>query len=204
MDMSKVYEALKLAASAHKDQFRKGSNPPPYIVHPVFVGMILMMLGYSTDTVIAGILHDTLEDTCLKHSPDKIKRLFGERVLSLVEAVTEPKDPNMTKQEKEETYDGRKAAKLERLKKAPPEARAIVVVDMLSNMRDLLETFEEEGESAREYFNADLTRKLEHTRKELSLFESDTEKPFAKLIPELRELLKRQEVLADYIEKEKI
>lgn len=106
MNRERLFKALKVASSAHEGQKRKGKNPPPYICHPVFVGMELLRLGYDEDTVIAGILHDTLEHTPLKK--DSIKKEFGEKVLSLIETVTEPKKPDMTKEEKRRTWEPRK------------------------------------------------------------------------------------------------
>ncbi|MEB4860669.1 HD domain-containing protein [Priestia megaterium] len=54
--------AIELAAVAHQNQIRKG-NQKPYIVHPYTVGMLLLEANCSEDTIIAGILHDVVEDT---------------------------------------------------------------------------------------------------------------------------------------------
>jgi (p)ppGpp synthase/HD superfamily hydrolase len=56
------FQAITFAARAHEGEKRKGENPPPYICHPFFVGLELLRVGCGEDTVIAGILHDTLED----------------------------------------------------------------------------------------------------------------------------------------------
>jgi len=80
-------KAITEAAIAHGDQKRNGKSTP-YIAHPFSVGMILSQAGYSVDLVVAGILHDTLEDTNL--SVERIEDLFGAHVASIVQGCTEP------------------------------------------------------------------------------------------------------------------
>ncbi len=59
---SKVTKAIEFCSEMHQGQFRKASLVP-YASHPVSVGFILQSAGYAEDVVIAGILHDILEDT---------------------------------------------------------------------------------------------------------------------------------------------
>lgn len=80
----RVNKAIEIARQAHEGQFRKTGEP--YIVHPLAVKKILEEWGMDEDTVIAGILHDTVEDTDL--TLDDIKRDFGESVAFLVDGVT--------------------------------------------------------------------------------------------------------------------
>lgn len=183
----KLYQAIKLASVAHKGQSRKGKVEVPYICHPVFVGMELLMLGYDEDTVVAGILHDLLEDTPVDR--EIIKSQFGKKVLGLIEAVTELKDPDMSKEEKRKTWRARKEAKLEKLKASPPEARAIAAIDLWANILELRETIKEEGSEASKYFNVDLSKKLEHLQKELDFFAQDNNAPYSRLIQEMKSIL---------------
>lgn len=80
--------ALKLAARAHRDQVRKGTDVP-YIAHVAHVSAILLRHGFDEDLAIAGLLHDIVED-CAVPLAD-IGKEFGERVARMVEAVSEQK-----------------------------------------------------------------------------------------------------------------
>ena len=76
--------AIAVAKKAHEGQFRKTGEP--YITHPLAVKKILEEWGMDEDTIIAGILHDTVEDTPL--TLNDIKKEFGESVAFLVDGVT--------------------------------------------------------------------------------------------------------------------
>jgi len=76
--------AWRVGADAHVDQTRKSGEP--YITHPVAVAQVLAELGLDAETLIAAILHDTIEDTPLTHAD--IVAEFGESVAELVEGVT--------------------------------------------------------------------------------------------------------------------
>ena len=80
----RVKRAVEFAKTAHEGQFRKTGEP--YIVHPMAVKKILEEWGMDEDTVIAGILHDTVEDTDV--TLDDIRQEFGESVAFLVDGVT--------------------------------------------------------------------------------------------------------------------
>lgn len=83
-DQERVKKAVEVATKAHEGQFRKTGEP--YIIHPLAVKKILEDWGMDEDTVIAGILHDTVEDTGL--TLNDIKDEFGESVAFLVDGVT--------------------------------------------------------------------------------------------------------------------
>ena len=76
--------AIEVAKKAHEGQLRKTGEP--YIIHPLAVKKILEEWGMDEDTVIAGVLHDTVEDTDL--TLDDIRKEFGESVAFLVDGVT--------------------------------------------------------------------------------------------------------------------
>ena len=80
----KIAKAVDFATKAHEGQKRKSGDP--YIVHPLAVMQILIDWGMDVDTIIAGVLHDTVEDT--EVTLDDIKREFGESVAFLVDGVT--------------------------------------------------------------------------------------------------------------------
>ncbi len=83
-DSPRVKRAIEIAKQAHEGQSRKTGEP--YIVHPLAVKKILEEWGMDEDTIIAGILHDTVEDTSL--TLNDIKQEFGESVAFLVDGVT--------------------------------------------------------------------------------------------------------------------
>jgi len=76
--------AFTAADKAHTGQLRKSGEP--YITHPVAVAQILTELGMDLPTIMAALLHDTVEDT--SYSIDEIKKEFGDEVTSLVDGVT--------------------------------------------------------------------------------------------------------------------
>ena len=83
-DISMIEKAYRIASQAHKDQQRKSGEP--YIIHPLNVAIILADLELDKETIIAGILHDVVEDTIMTEE-DLIKE-FGEDVALLVDGVT--------------------------------------------------------------------------------------------------------------------
>lgn len=80
----RLNHAIEIAKKAHEGQLRKTGEP--YIIHPLAVKKILEEWGMDEDTVIAGVLHDTVEDTSL--TLDDIRKEFGESVAFLVDGVT--------------------------------------------------------------------------------------------------------------------
>ena len=83
-EIAKIEEAFLFAQKLHEGQFRVSEEP--YIIHPVEVVKILVELHMDQNTLIAGFLHDILEDT--DTTPETIKEKFGEDVLNLVQGVT--------------------------------------------------------------------------------------------------------------------
>lgn len=83
-DLSKIEAAYKLADSCHEGQLRKSGEP--YICHPLCVAIILAELELDKETIIAGILHDVVEDTSC--TPEELREEFGEEVELLVDGVT--------------------------------------------------------------------------------------------------------------------
>ena len=83
-DISMIEKAYRTAAEAHKDQFRKSGEP--YIVHPLNVAIILADLELDKETIVAGILHDVVEDTIM--TEENLRQEFGDDVALLVDGVT--------------------------------------------------------------------------------------------------------------------
>lgn len=114
-------EALALARTAHAGQVRAGSGLP-YVTHPVAVAEALRADGQPLEVVVAGLLHDTVEDTDV--TLDEVRSRFGDEVAALVDAVTRRDD---------ETY----VEFVERVAVAGPGARALKRADVTHNLSDL-------------------------------------------------------------------
>ena len=83
-DLSMIEKAYKIASEAHKDQKRKSGEP--YIIHPLCVAIILAELELDKETIVAGILHDVVEDTVM--TTEEIASEFSDEIALLVDGVT--------------------------------------------------------------------------------------------------------------------
>ncbi len=89
-DISQLLTAVRFSAEKHKAQRRKGSDSSPYINHPIAVAETLWTVGGVRDmSVVAAILHDTVEDTETTFA--EVEEHFGPVVRSLVEEVSDDK-----------------------------------------------------------------------------------------------------------------
>ena len=129
-DDSVIIKAYEIARSLHDGQFRKSGEP--YIIHPVAVAKILAQFGMDNETVIAGLLHDVVEDT--RYTREQLAEDFDEKIADLVEGVT--KLTNIS-------YDSNEAAQAENFRKMflamSKDIRVLIVklADRLHNMRTL-------------------------------------------------------------------
>ena len=83
-EKDKVRHALKLSEEAHSNQLRKSGDP--FITHPLEVAKILTSIKLDADSIVAGLLHDTLEDTNL--NIEEINKNFGSQIVELVDGLT--------------------------------------------------------------------------------------------------------------------
>ena len=83
-DMERIERAYQLAKRAHEGTLRRSGEP--YIVHPVCAAIILVELGMDTDSIVAALLHDVVEDTEI--TLEEIRKEFGKDVAFLVDGVT--------------------------------------------------------------------------------------------------------------------
>ena len=140
--MEKIFKALEFAAKAHENQYRKKSDIP-YISHPCAVGMLLQKEGCSEDVIIAGILHDTIEDT--HFTLDDVKNSFGEKIASIVEICSEP--------DKSAPWSMRKSLLIERAKNASLEIKQVFCADKLHNLLSIKKDYERLGDVVWTRFN---------------------------------------------------
>ena len=141
-------QALAFAAQAHAavHQERKGTDFP-YVAHPIRVAEILDRFECSEDVIVAGFLHDTIEDTDV--TADEISATFGPRVAALVTSVSEP--------DKSLPWKTRKQHTIEHLEQEQdPDVLALVAADKLDNVRSITDTLRHLGqEKTWALFNAD-------------------------------------------------
>ena len=144
-DISLIEKAYKIASEAHKEQFRKSGEP--YIIHPLWVGIILADLEMDKETIVAGMLHDVVEDTVM--TLDDITREFGSEVALLVDGVTKLGQLSYSKDKLEVQAENLRKMFLAMAK----DIRVIIIklADRLHNMRTLeFMTPEKQQEKARE------------------------------------------------------
>jgi (p)ppGpp synthase/HD superfamily hydrolase len=131
----RVEQALRAATILHKDQVRKGSMPIPYVSHLFATTLILSDYTQDEDTIIAALLHDTLEDT--SYTAKELEEDFGGKVREIVEALTEAKVSGVDNG----SWKERKMSYVRLLRNAPPEALLIAAADKIHNMRALVEEY---------------------------------------------------------------
>ena len=137
-DITMIEKAYRIAGEAHRDQRRKSGEP--YIIHPLNVAIILAQLELDKETIVAGILHDVVEDT--KLTEEDLVREFGEDVALLVDGVTKLEKLPLT-QEGSGEWDAKLEMQAENLRKMflamAKDIRVILIklADRLHNMRTL-------------------------------------------------------------------
>jgi len=147
--MNLIHEAIIFATLKHneaKESNRKGTKIP-YITHPMEVMQILTANDCSEKAIIAGILHDTLEDTFTK--PDEISEKFGQDILEIVKTESE---------DKSQTWEERKQATIDHLKTASLETKLVCCADKLANIRSMASDKDAVGDQLWERFNASKDR----------------------------------------------
>ena len=140
---NKLHEAIIFATERHAGQKRKGTDID-YICHPMEVAQILTeMEPGNDDLIIAGILHDVVEDN--RATQEEVLVRFGAHVASLVAAHTHPKTGNWVE-------DKRQAN--EEVAKASMEVKQLVLADKTSNLRSMYADYQELGDDLWDRFNA--------------------------------------------------
>ena len=124
-------KGLQLAALFHRDQLRKITGIP-YLVHPLAVAIILAQAGCSEDILVAGLLHDVIEDT--NCTIKELEPIFPADILGWVVDLSEVKPkPEGTIL----NWRARKEEHLSRIKTAPWQAQAVYMADKIHNLRSI-------------------------------------------------------------------
>jgi len=156
----KIQRAIRFSIKTHEvyqKQKRKGKDVP-YITHPLTVGLILACAGASEDVIVAGILHDTIEDSIgeKKVTREMLEQRFGVSVADLVESVTEKR--------KDLPWAERKQEALEHIEQFSQQSVLVKSADVISNLSELFDDYTREGEATWKRFNAPKENLLEHAR----------------------------------------
>jgi guanosine-3',5'-bis(diphosphate) 3'-pyrophosphohydrolase len=141
-----LFDALAFAAEKHRNQRRKDVEASPYINHPIALARVLAVEGGIADetTLIAAILHDTIEDT--ETTYDDLLARFGQEVADVVAEVTD--DKSLPKAE-------RKALQVKHAPHASRRAKLVKLADKICNIRDVGDNAPRDWslERRREYFD---------------------------------------------------
>lgn len=154
--MDNLLKAVYFATNAHLHQKRK-DKITPYIEHPLAVALILSRLTDDQDVIIAGILHDVLEDT--DTSEKQLCEQFGTKVATIVKACTE--------QSKNQDWVSRKAAVLQKIKDMDESSALVKAADTLHNLYEAAQKVKEEGINYFKNFNTDGVTKIKYERNRL-------------------------------------
>jgi (p)ppGpp synthase/HD superfamily hydrolase len=139
-----VDSALIFAATAHREQVRKGTGIP-YIVHPVGVMLLLLQAGEDDPALLAAaLLHDTLEDAGA--TVEGLRDQFGERVAAIVEGASEPYS-------RDELWETRKQHTIAYLRTAPRDVQLVAAADKLHNLTSMVIDYGALGDALWSRFN---------------------------------------------------
>jgi len=174
---SKIHKAINIASWLHGGTSRKTDNDIPYIVHPFSVAFILSEYTDDEDVIAAGLLHDVLEDV-EGYSARKMEEDFGQRVLKLVQEVSEDKKPG-DKNERE-TWDYRKNKYLKDIEKASKEALLIACADKIHNLSSTVDAYQRKGKVIFEKFNAPMEKRMRYYEKILKIFKKHLDCPIVR------------------------
>lgn len=153
----KIEKAIHKASLLHRKQVRKGEDELPYITHLFSVFIILAKYTHDEDVLIAGLLHDTLEDT--RYTGDELEGDFGCQIRKIVEGVTEPKyqDGVLMK------WEDRKQAYITGLKHGLKESLIVSAADKIHNFQSVIDTYTDKAyEFKRDFKSADRLKFYTH------------------------------------------
>ncbi len=140
--------AIVFAVRAHAGTERRGKGFP-YIVHPLEAVEIVATMTPDQEVLAAAALHDTVEDTDV--TLEQIRAEFGERIASLVAAESDTFQEGVSE---EDSWHERKQAAIDRLARAPYDAKMVALGDKLSNMRAIARDHAVQGDALWNLFHA--------------------------------------------------
>ncbi len=148
LDTQLVDRSILFAVKAHSGTERRGKGFP-YVIHPMEAMAIVATITPDPELLAAAALHDTVEDTDI--TLDVLRAEFGERVAKL---VADESDVFTEGKSEEETWHQRKKAAIDRLARAPHDAKIVALGDKLSNMRAIARDYAAQGDALWNIFHA--------------------------------------------------
>lgn len=139
---SRLDEAIKLASRLHRNQSRNDTDKTPYASHLFAVAAILSEVTNDEDIIIAGLMHDSLEDVP-KYTYENLVEDCGEHVARIVKHVTEPLDANKEMSE-QLPWLTRKQLYLETLREGGEESAMVSCADKIHNTESFIKDIEQE------------------------------------------------------------
>lgn len=182
---AKIQQAIRFSIKTHEvyqKQKRKGKDVP-YITHPFIVELILARARASEDVIVAGILHDTIEDSIgeKKVTRQMLEQQFGTSVADLVESVTETR--------KDLPWAERKREALAHIEQFSEQSVLVKSADVISNLSELFDDYTRDGEATWRRFNAPKEDLLHNARLVISALQDRwSDNPLA---DDLRDLLNK-------------
>lgn len=151
-----IEKAIRTASKYHAGQMRKSSGKKvPYLSHLLNVAEILAKHTGDEDTLIAGLLHDMIEDT--DYSPEDLIKDFSSEICDIVLAVSESQD---VVRDRKASWEDRKKSYLENLKRGSEKALMVSSADKIHNLSSMIEAYRDCGEDLWKNFNAPPDKKL--------------------------------------------
>ncbi len=178
--MTLYEQALTIAATAHKEQMRK-HDKSPYVVHPIMVARILEQYGFSEEVIVAGLVHDVLEDSDL--AEDQLRAALGDKVVKIVATVSE--DKALPWEERKERY-------IQDVVACGEAVWAVSVADKIHNAESLIGHYQKVGPEVWQVFNRGKDKKVWFERSLLTSLQTVWQHPlldrYAVLVGELGKL----------------
>ncbi len=147
LDTELLDRAIIFAVKAHHNTERRGKGFP-YIVHPMEAVEIVATITPDQELLAAAALHDTIEDTDV--TVEDIRREFGDRIAELVHSESDQFTEGVSEAD---SWRERKQAAIDRLHKAPYEAKIVALGDKLSNMRAIARDYATKGDKLWKIFH---------------------------------------------------
>jgi (p)ppGpp synthase/HD superfamily hydrolase len=154
----RINEAIMLASHLHRNQTRKDASSTPYVSHLFAVAMILASATEDEEIVIAGLMHDSLEDVP-HYTYDRLVSDCGIRIADIVTHVTEPLDANKLENE-QLPWLTRKEKYLENLASGGVESALVSTADKIHNTESFIIDAEKSGDAFLSRFGSSLRNKL--------------------------------------------
>jgi (p)ppGpp synthase/HD superfamily hydrolase len=165
----RLHRAIDTAANLHREHTRKGREKTPYITHLFAVAAIVDHYGGSEDMIIAGLMHDTVEDLA-DFTFDRLEELSGASVRELVEPLTEPKKGGIFISPVD-AWRFAKEGYITQMQSSSSDVHIISAADKIHNMNSMLLAFERDPGLVSQSLLTALDRHLWFVRELATIFE---------------------------------